>query len=406
MEAIRLSRLNEFIRRTIALNFAQPIWIIAELVQAKLNKGHLYLELAERTEEDEVIAQSSAVIWKTNLAKISSEKFTSIFKEGNELKLKVQVDYHARFGLKLNILEVDSEFTLGQIARNRQLIIAKLIQEGLWQLNKSSQLPIAIKKIAVVTSITAAGKEDFEKHIVDNDYAYTFQLHYYPSAMQGQNTVNEICKALDRISRDSKNSYDCVVIIRGGGSKLDLIEFDQYEISKSISQMKIPVITGIGHHQDESIADMNSYLNLKTPTAVADYIIQYNCNFESKIIQLNEQILHLISKINNAKKDELNQLHILLRSRIQNIVSVRNFSLIHLKSKVKNSLHQSIHTKNLELQTLKYIIESNNPISILEKGFSMNYQNKKRIKRKEDVHPNKVLQTIFADGFINSKIEA
>lgn len=404
MEALRLSRLNEFIRRTIALNFSEPVWVIAELVQGKLNKGHYYLELAERTEQDEIISQSSAVIWKNNYLLLQHYKDISILKEGNELKLKVQVEYHPKYGLKLNVLDLDQEYTLGQIAKQRQLIIARLIEEDLWQKNKKTTLPLVIKKLAIITSMTAAGKEDFENHLLENEFGYTFQLDYYPSSMQGQNTSIEICAAIEKIIKSEH--YDCIVMIRGGGAKLDLMDFDHYEISKSIAQLESPLLTGIGHQQDESIADMNAFLSLKTPTAVAEYIIRHNTLFEEELLSILESIQnHLNIKIRQFQ-DTLNQFQIQYQSSILHYLSIKNTNLLKTESEMIHSFSDILNKKRIELTKITHLIESHNPYLIMEKGYSMNYQGATRIRKAEDVHPEKLLKTIFSDGSITSKINS
>ncbi|NOT38244.1 MAG: exodeoxyribonuclease VII large subunit [Saprospiraceae bacterium] len=405
MEALRLSRLNELIRRTIALNFSEPIWIIAELIQGKLNKGHFYMELAERADDNEIVAQSSAVIWKSTYLLIEQHRDSSILKEGNELRIKVQVEYHPRFGLKLNVIDLDPQYTLGQIAKQRQAIISRLIDEGLWQQNKNLELPKVLKSIAVITSLTAAGKQDFEEHLIENEWGYTFAIHYYPAVMQGQNTSTEVCNALSRINDMPIGSFDCVVMIRGGGAKLDLIDFDHFEISKSICKMRIPVLTGIGHQQDESIADMNAFFSLKTPTAVADYIVNRNFEFETEVVSIFESISNFIQSKLRSEAEKLNYLKSDYYSSVYLYLNTVEGHFRKTGSEVLHSFMESIHKKENELISLKHLIDSNNPQFILEKGYSLVYQGKKRIKSMKDLDPSLSLKTVFVDGLVKSKIE-
>ncbi|MCC6817231.1 MAG: exodeoxyribonuclease VII large subunit [Saprospiraceae bacterium] len=406
MDSIRLSRLNELIRRAIALNFSQPLWITAEVVQLKINKGHYYLELAERTDTDEIIAQSSAVIWKMNFLKIQSESLLNILKEGNELKLKVDIDFHIRFGLKLNILEIDLNYTLGQIKLYRQKVISKLIEKGLWQKNKKTILPAVIKNIAIITSLTAAGKEDFEEHLKDNPYGYTFIVHLYPSSMQGTSSKTEVVSALQKVVAQIDCKYDCIAILRGGGAKLDLADFDHFEISKIIAEIEIPVLTGIGHFQDESIADMNAFQSLKTPTAVADFIIQYNNSYEIKIKKLHSEIINVIQEKINAKYHYLNSYRIKRASYLSNIQIIRKTELINFQNEARHVFQTILHNKSLEIQKLSYLIDSNNPFKILSKGFSINFQSGKRVKNLKQINTSLELLTMFEDGILKSKIES
>ncbi|MEP7195840.1 MAG: exodeoxyribonuclease VII large subunit [Saprospiraceae bacterium] len=404
MEVISLSRLNEFIRRVIALNFQDPIWIIAELVQCKLNKGHHYLELAERSPENEIIAQSSAVIWKTSWSKINKHFQSDLLREGQQIKLKIQLEFHAKFGLSLNVIDLDETFTLGEIAKQRKETIARLVEEGLWQINKNCYLPLAIKRIAIITSLTAAGKLDFETQLLLNDYKFTFDITYFPCAMQGQNVKAEICKALNSINYLETNNFDCIVIIRGGGGKLDLIEFDQYEIAESIAKNKLPVLTGIGHQHDESITDLTAFLALKTPTAVASFIIERNFSFMNNAIQHVNTIERLSINILLKFKEKIirlgNQIYLYHSQDYMN-----RFHLLNkLKSDLMNSLQSNLRNKQFQLLGKVQLIDSNNPLSILEKGYSMNFQLNKRISGISDIDPNIPLETIFKDGKINSKI--
>ena len=187
METFSLSRLNEYIRRAIVANFIDPVWITGEILQVKINKGHVYIDLVEKSNEA-IIAQSSLVLWKTNfvlLQKNTVIKLEELVKEGNEVKLQVIVDYNIRYGLKLLIQNIDPSYTLGKIAQQKLEIVAKLKADNLWQLNQNLDLPIVIKKIAVITSLSSAGKIDFKHELTSNQFGYSFNLTFFQAGMQG-----------------------------------------------------------------------------------------------------------------------------------------------------------------------------------------------------------------------------
>lgn len=399
MNTLSLSRLNEYIRRAVAANFLEAVWITAEVIQAKLNRGHYYIDLVEKNNE-EVIAQSSAVIWKSDLITIqryNPANLDLILQEGNEIRVHVLVDYNIRYGLKLIIQNIDSSYTLGKIAQNRIEIIQKLQEEKLWQRNKLQKLPSVIKNIAVISSLSSAGKKDFEDELQNNEWQYKFNVDYYQSSMQGENSEKEIVLAFDEIEKNI-NNFDLICIIRGGGSKLDLLNFDSYLIAKYISVSTLPVITGIGHLIDESIADLCAFQSLKTPTATANFILQHNVKFE---IQLDT----LLQKLNNSLyyflQTENNYLEQLNRSILQR-------KEIHLLKKEKEitksenliySLAKAQIQKN-EIQLLAYekINYSLDPTIALLNGFALIEQSGIRIKRKKQLNLNKGIGIVFQDG--------
>ena len=296
-DELTLYQLNQFIRRFVALNVPESLWITAEISQANLNKGHYYIDLVQKAEgNDEIIAQSYAVLWAKTFARINETKTSDlrqILKQGLKVKLRVRVDFHEKYGLKLVIDDIDENFTYGNLALQRAKIIQRLQKEHLVDKNKSVPLPWIVKKIAVLSSSTAAGLKDFMTHLESNEYGYIFDIKLFPIAVQGVNTEKTF---ITQLSKVDWMKYDVVCVIRGGGSKLDLAAFDSYEICAAIAKCALPVITGIGHEIDETIADMVSHRSLKTPTAVASFILNRNLEVESRVVQMNQEINLLARK--------------------------------------------------------------------------------------------------------------
>ncbi|MBK8484167.1 MAG: exodeoxyribonuclease VII large subunit [Saprospiraceae bacterium] len=406
MEHFTLSKLNSYIRRVLAINFQDAIWISAELLSYKEKAGHAYLELIEKDEQDTIIAQSSAVIWKSSFAaikKINAVDLLQILREGNEIRVLVQVDYNARYGLKLVVQNVDAAYTLGKIAQSRLRTVERLKKMGLWQKNKERALKPVLQSIAVISSKNSAGFIDFENHLLENNFAYKFRIQLYDVSVQGDKTVQEIQNAFHRIIKDA-SQFDLIIILRGGGSKHDLIEFDSFEISECISDSILPVFTGIGHFIDESIADLSAYSSLKTPTAVADAILNMNFNFEQSMIQklqeINTQVRHLL----NYSKQQILDFAQTYKSNSLKTIKIQERELTQWKHRLFFDGHKFLNATHNELIQYLNFLDSNDPNLILKKGYSLTYCKDQLLYKINELLPDEELTTLFSNGSITSTI--
>ncbi|MFZ1257249.1 MAG: exodeoxyribonuclease VII large subunit [Saprospiraceae bacterium] len=406
MEQFTLSKLNSYIRRVLAINFQDAIWISAELLSYKEKAGHAYLELIEKDEQDTIIAQSSAVIWKSSFAaikKINAVDLLQILREGNEIRVLVQVDYNARYGLKLVVQNVDAAYTLGKIAQSRLRTVERLKKMGLWQKNKERALKPVLQSIAVISSKNSAGFIDFENHLLENNFAYKFRIQLYDVSVQGDKTVQEIQNAFHRIIKDA-SQFDLIIILRGGGSKHDLIEFDSFEISECISDSILPVFTGIGHFIDESIADLSAYSSLKTPTAVADAILNMNFNFEQSMIQklqeINTQVRHLL----NYSKQQILDFAQTYKSNSLKTIKIQERELTQWKHRLYFDGHKFLNATHNELIQYLNFLDSNDPNLILKKGYSLTYCKDQLLYKINELLPDEELTTLFSNGSITSTI--
>src|SRR5687768_100314 len=282
--AYSLLELNQYIRRVISLNFDQPLWIECEIGQASLSRGHWYLDLIQK-ENNVIAAQCQAALWANvyfYLKRKSPVPPEEILKQGMAVKLKVNVDYHERYGLKLIIEDIDTSFTIGVLEMQRQAILLEIKKRDLVRKNAQTHLPSVLQRLAIISSDRAAGWKDFVKHIHDNPYGYNITLDLFEAAMQGQQVEAEILESFKEIEKKI-DQYDAVAIIRGGGGRTDLAAFDNFPLACRIADFPIPVFIGIGHEIDQSVLDIVAYRSLKTPTAVADFIIERNAEFESRL---------------------------------------------------------------------------------------------------------------------------
>ena len=253
-----LSELNTAIKATLELAFPEMVWVVAEISEIRHNsKGHCYLELVER-EEEETLAQIRANIWAYTFRNLASkfEKATGeSLKQGMKVLLQVTVTFHEVYGLSLNVKDIDPTYSLGELAKKKREVIARLTKEGLINLNKQIHLSLVPQRIAVISSETAAGYGDFINHLDDNPYGYKIFYTLYQSLMQGQEAEASIIAALKQI-REHIKLHDAVVIIRGGGSQIDLSCFDTYSLAVEVAKFPLPVITGIGHERDDTVVDL------------------------------------------------------------------------------------------------------------------------------------------------------
>ena len=220
---------------------------------------------------------------------------------GLEVRVLVQPEYHQRYGLKLVVQDIDPAFTLGKLAGRRQENIQKLRTLDLLERNKNVPLPRVLQRIAVISSERAAGYRDFQTQLLENPFNYDFFAVLLPASMQGELVEKEVIQRLQEIER-KKEQYDCIIIIRGGGAKTDLLAFDGLALSKAIAACSLPVLTGIGHDVDESVVDIVAHRALKTPTAVADFILHHNAAFEAELLEAQQYFVELIADILKDRK--------------------------------------------------------------------------------------------------------
>ncbi len=401
MHSYTLLELNEYIKRVVALNFEDAIWIECEISNISEVRGQVYLDLIQKEEgSSDIVAQSSAAIWyKANLFIKSKLKdlYKSILANGIQVKCKVVVTYHERYGMKLSIEDVDASYTLGNLELEKQQILDKLKANDLLDLNKTTKLPEVIKNIAVVSSFTAAGYKDFLTQLTKNAYGYAYKVDLFQSAMQGVNTESEVCAAIYQI-QNSFTQYDCIAILRGGGSKIDLSFFDNYKIAEAIATAKIPVITGIGHEIDLSVADLVAYEHLKTPTAIANYILDKTLHFESRFIDVYQLIVRSAEQRIAFEYEKLNTHAQTLAYLAEKKVLTIEKKLELAESQLTNTTIGLLEKMHQQLEAKASLIASYDPKAVLKRGYSIIEQNGKVVNRAIAVDPKQSITLQFYDG--------
>ena len=353
-ERLKLSELNGLVKKAVGEAFTAPVWVIGEISELKTNRsGHCYLNLIEKEENgDAIVAQARATIWSYTFRMLQPyfESTTGQqLTEGLKVLVSVSVEFHELYGYSLNIRDIDPTYTLGDMARRRREIIARLQSEGIAEMNKELNLPLVPQKIAIISSSTAAGYQDFIDQLTNNPAGYHFDLKLFPAIMQGNQAETSIIGALDQIYL-YENFFDAVVIIRGGGSQADLSCFDNYNLAYYITQFPLPVITGIGHEKDDSIVDMVAHTRLKTPTAVAEFLISGVAQFDMHLDELKNQFIGIITELITESKNEIEQIVRVIAPITREKISEGNSRLSQTVWKLDNSIKIFIQNQDYHLE--------------------------------------------------------
>ncbi len=403
-----LHELNEFIRRILALNLPEAIWIRAEIMQLNEARGHYFIELVQKSEQnDDIIAQASAVIWQGAFRQMRSKigrLIHDLLREGIEVQLKARVDFHERYGLKLVIEDIDPAYTLGQLEMRRRQTIDTLQQEGRIGQNAALPLPLVLQRIAVLSSARAAGYQDFLQHLNANSYGYKFDCQLFNIAVQGEAVESDMLKQLKNVVRQ-KERFDCIVIIRGGGSRLDLAAFDSLPLCRAVAELPLPALTGIGHEVDETVLDRVAYAALKTPTAVADFLLQRNQMFENTLLYYEQRTQTIaLQYIHNQKFVLQNKQQQLQRHTLRHLNEAKRMLEIAAAAIPRLSRFR-IRAEEQRLAQYERIITLLGMKATLQRGFTFTSKNGKIMHSVQDITQNDIIKTHFYDGDIESKVK-
>jgi exodeoxyribonuclease VII large subunit len=386
--SITLLELQEKIRYSIESRLEKKYWIRGEISEINYqSNGHCYMDLIDRkADESQISARCQAIIWST-LFRMLRPFFESTtgqqLSKGMQVLVQAQVQYSPLYGLSLIISDIDPSYTVGEQELERQRTIARLREEGMFDMNSTLELAPLPRHLAVISSETAAGYRDFMNHLHQNDYGFKFMTELFPAPVQGNSASAGIIEAMDKVAARACE-FDMLLIIRGGGSVQDLICFDDYELAANIAQFPIPVLTGIGHDHDFHIADMVAHKSVKTPTAAADFLIEIFAAEE-------QQVLYLSGRLFSAIETRV----IIETNRLENY---RRTLLEGYRSNINNSMHR--------LDMLQQRILSNNPLTLLKKGYSITLRNGKRVYSVNDVTSGDNVKVFMDKGILNCKIES
>ena len=406
-ESLTLYDLMRMVRGSVESRFSDPVWISAEISELKLNRsGHCYLNLVEKGATDGAPrAEARAMIWRSSYNTITSsfESATGTpLSAGIKVLVRVVVTFHEIYGLSLQIIDIDPSYTLGEVERRRRETIARLQEDGVWDMNRELELSRPTLRIAIISSATAAGYRDFMQEI--GRCNYRFKITLFESLMQGDGGENSVINALGAIA-DREEEFDVVAIIRGGGSTSDLALFDSYRIASHIAQFPLPVVTGIGHDKDVSVADMVAHTSCKTPTAVATLFMELADQELNYIAALAIEI-KLIAERNLANENlrivrysgDISRLALEYLQREEHSVQLLKHELFtEAKSLINNELQR--------IERAEAIVESHSVENILQLGFALLRSGTHSIRRTSDVSIGESINIELYDGSISAEIK-
>jgi len=400
-----LLELNRQVREAIEDALPMEYWVEAELSECRESRGHCYMELIQKDEQTATpIAKASAKCWANKWLTIRPyfERTTGQqLHAGMKVLLQVYPQFHEAYGFSWIVTDIDPTYTLGDMARKRQEIIQKLKAEGVFDLQKELQLPVFCQHIAVISSQTAAGYGDFCKQLADNPYGFKFKTQLFPAIMQGEGVEQSIISALEQIY---DMSFDCVVIIRGGGATSDMSGFDTLALAENVANFPIPIITGIGHERDESVLDMVSHTRVKTPTAAAALLIDHL----KGVLETIEGAQSVISHYAQQKLSAINyQLSTISEAipRLFSIVKARQEAKIDaLYTRLPMLIERRLTSESHRLQLIDEKLKALDPTLLLARGYSITLHNGKAVKDASQLPPGTEIETRLAKGTVHSTV--
>ena len=381
---ITLAQLQGRISTALAEALPLPVWVSAEVADLKINaSGHCYIELIEKDEKSgTTLAQARATIWRSQvmstIGRFEQESGQRLTK-GMKILFRATVQHHAVYGMSLQIQQIDAMHTIGDMERRKQQTIEQLQKEGVWDMNRSLAMPLVVQRVAVISSATAAGYQDFMKELGRSIYRIETEL--FEATMQGEACDESIVTALYAIAERS-DEFDAVAIIRGGGSTSDLECYNSYHLAFTVTQMPLPILTGIGHDKDTSVTDMVAHTMLKTPTAVAAWIDERAADFDGA----------------------LEYCAISLRDVCRHMTHSATLRLEHYSAEVYHLAERTLQGEKQRLDGIATLVANFAPERIFRLGYAIARKEGKALKSVEDVAIDDTINISLADGEIESKI--
>lgn len=406
MQPLTLYQLNTLVKEVIEERLPNRYWVQGELSEGRAGyNGHFYGEMIQKDERTaSIIAKARVTCWASMYAALSRtfhEATGETLRAGLTVMVEVSVSFHQQYGYSLTITNIDPSYTLGDMARRRQEILRQLEQDGILHDNQQLSLPLLTQRIAVISSATAAGYGDFCNQLLHNEYGFYFHLQLFPAVMQGQHVPETLIAALQQVAAESEQ-WDAVVIIRGGGSTSDLSDFDSYPLAACIAQMPLPVITGIGHERDETVLDYVAHTHLKTPTAVAAFLIERLAATSAHVDELSQRISRSVIERISREQQRIIKLASVLPLAFQTVRQRQEHLLDTILLRISNA-HRERHIREQHrLQLLEQRLRSLDPALMLQRGYSMTIVDGHLLHDASEVLPGQKITTRLANGTITS----
>lgn len=384
MKQYSLLELSEWIQEVVENELPDRYWVRAEIASMSV-RGHCYMELVEKSENGILAAKMRATCWSNVYALLSAyfaQETGQSLHVGLQVLLEVSVEYHAVYGLSLNVWSIDPTYTLGDLAKQRQATIRQLTEDGVMELQRALEVPSLPRRVAVISSADAAGYGDFCDQLKHNRFGFAFVTQLYPAVVQGDTAARSIINALGAIA-DQEEEWDVVVIIRGGGASTDLSCFDDYMLASHCAQFPLPIVAGIGHTRDVSVVDMVVHTSVKTPTAAAEWLVE----------RVAEQV------------ERVGGLQLRLERAVQGAVNKEKNRLVVYHQRMMSAVYQALAREKGKLNLWQKTVELHSPERIYRMGYSLTTVNGKVVRGAQDVAKGDVIETHLRDGVIQSEVK-
>lgn len=406
-ESLTLADLQRMVRTTIEGRFAEPLWVSAEISELKLNRsGHCYLNLVEKGSKNGTPeAEARAVIWRSayqRLATLFEELSGTRLAAGIRVLVRVVVTFHEVYGFMLQIIDLDPAYTLGEVERRRRETIAQLQRDGVWDMNRECEMPRPALRIAIVSSATAAGYQDFMREVARTPYRFRFTL--FESLMQGDSAEKSIIASLVAIA-EREEEFDAAVIIRGGGSTSDLGIFDSYLVASYVAQFPLPIVSGIGHDKDVSIVDMVAHTACKTPTAVATHLVELVDGEMALIDDLAQRLRDGVARRMANEKLRLERSTADLRNLATVKLTRENLRLDALDEGIIGEARALIAREKQRLDAATDTAEARSPERLLRLGFAVLRSAERSLRSVTQLSEGDTVQIEMADGSASAEIK-
>jgi exodeoxyribonuclease VII large subunit len=447
-----LLQLTQSIRKALDVSFNGRYWIVAEMNKLNLypQSGHAYPELVEK-QNGIIVAEIRGILWKNNFERIN-QTFIQVLKEplkdGIKVLMNVSVGFDSKYGVSLTIHEIDPGYSLGDLEQEKQNSILALKQQGIFDLNKKKSLPLLPQRLAIISVVNSKGYQDFTHVLDENQWQYKFCHMLFPSLLQGDKAVADLTLQLNRI-RKVKHHFDAVVIVRGGGGEIGLACYNNVDLCKAIAEFPLPVLTGIGHSSNESVADMVAYKNLITPTELGNFLIQEFHNFSLPVQRAEEALADKSLRLLSETKAKLHAFVLLFRSVVETtlvkntskietlrvglrtktlqlmsnekgniqkiskalandartLLTAERVSVSKLQEGMKNRITVRLSKEEMKVNGLENSVRLLDPRNVLKRGFSITLVNGKAVIDENEVNSGEEITTLLYNGTIKSRKE-
>ena len=425
---LSLRQLNQLVASLVQRPETQNVWVTAELLDVAVRGGHCYMELLEKDERGLQVAKARGMIWASQFPRIDAEFRAATgqnFATGLKVMLRVSATMHPVYGFSLTINAVNPSYTLGDMMQRRREIIERLKKEGIIDMNRQLEWPLVPQRIAVISSASAAGYGDFMNQLYTNPSRLRFVTRLYPAIMQGNNAPRSIIAALEQVAADM-DMWDGVVILRGGGATSDLQAFEDYELAANVAQFPLPVAIGIGHERDITVLDWVANKRLKTPTAVAEWLVGTGEEVLGYIQNLGAKILQQATDRVSGSRQQLAQAESLLPISVRGVIDRSRNRLsqyagmlgqvsarrIHpgltrlemLRSSLATATQAAVQRQRVRLENIAGLVDALSPMATLRRGYTITTINGHAVKSVAELAKGQAITTAFADGSATSTI--